>query len=74
MSLFKFEELFGGTTFNTIEVDDSNRIPGALRVRCKNYAIARQVHLPREQVEKLVKVLNDWLGPPKEYAKRRSNV
>lgn len=72
MSLFKFETRHDGD-WREMFVTDSGAQPGALLVMCSADTEGAGIVLPREQVEKLVKVLNDWLGPQKQFEHRRSH-
>lgn len=62
MSLFKFEMWHDGN-WREMFVTDSAEQPGALLIMCSSDTEGAGIVLPREQIEALVKVLNQWLKP-----------
>jgi hypothetical protein len=65
VSIFKFRKDINqpGYSYDELIVEDSEEVPGALSIQCTDRNEACGVELPREQVEKLVKVLSRWLKP-----------
>lgn len=67
--IFTFRIDGHGLRYDEINIHDSAELPGALTIECCDLSECCAVDLPREQVEKLVARLTEWLHPP--TARRR---